>query len=79
MFPEQGAGLYQSANVLVLSDKQATGDAIRTAFAELASQIAAQDVFVLYLTGHGASFDREYPSCRGMRPILRPPRCANAA
>jgi WD40 repeat protein len=60
LFRAQGARLYQSVNVRVLSDAQATGDAIRTALTELASRIAAQDVFVLYLAGHGASFDREY-------------------
>ena len=60
LFREQGARLYQSVNVRVLSDAQATGDAIRTALTELASRIAAQDVFVLYLAGHGASFDRDY-------------------
>ena len=60
LFRAQGARLYQSVNVRVLSDAQATGDAIRTALTELASRIAAQDVFVLYLAGHGASFDRDY-------------------
>jgi WD40 repeat protein len=60
LFRDQGARLYRSVNVRVLSDAQATGDAIRTVIAELASQIAAQDVFVLYLAGHGASFDRDY-------------------
>jgi WD40 repeat protein len=60
VFRAQGARLYQSVHVRVLSDAQATGEAIRTAFAALASQIAAQDVFVLYLAGHGASFDRAY-------------------
>jgi len=62
LFRDQGARLYGPGNVHVhvLSDAQATGDGIRTAFAELASRVAAQDVFVLYLAGHGASFDREY-------------------
>jgi WD40 repeat protein len=60
LFRAQGARLYQSVNVRVLSDAQATGDAIRTALTELASRVAAQDVFVLYLAGHGASFDRDY-------------------
>src|SRR5439155_23571411 len=62
LFRDQGARLYGPGNVhvRVLSDAQATGDAIRTAFAELASRIAAQDVFVLYLAGHGASFDHAY-------------------
>jgi hypothetical protein len=59
-FREQGARLYQSVNVQVLRDEQATGDAIRAALTELASRLAAQDVFVLYLAGHGASFDLEY-------------------
>ena len=67
LFRAQGARFYQSVNVRVLSDAQATADAIRTAFAELASRIAVQDVFVLYLAGHGASFDREYTSSHGMR------------
>ena len=58
LFREQGVRLYRLGNVhvRVLSDAQATGDAIRTAFVELAGQIAAQDVFVLYLAGHGTSF-----------------------
>jgi len=60
LFREQGSRLYQWVNVRVLPDEQATGDAIRAALTELASQIAAQDVFVLYLAGHGVSFDRDY-------------------
>jgi hypothetical protein len=60
VFRAQGTRFYRSVNVRVLSDAQATGDAIRTALAELASQIAAKDVFVLYLAGHGVSFDRDY-------------------
>ena len=60
LFRAQGARLYQSVNVRVLSDAQATGDAIRTALTELPSRVAAQDVFVLYLAGHGASFDHQY-------------------
>jgi uncharacterized caspase-like protein len=62
LFRDQGSRLYgpDNVHVYVLSDAQATGDAIRTALTGLASQIAAQDVFVLYLSGHGASFDGDY-------------------
>jgi WD40 repeat protein len=60
LFREQGQRLYRTVNTRVLTEQQANGDGIRKALEELAGQIAAQDVFVLYLAGHGASFDRDY-------------------
>ena len=60
LFREQGQRLYRTVNARILTDQQATGKGIREALEALAGQIAAQDVFVLYLAGHGASFDRDY-------------------
>ena len=60
LFREQGQRLYRAVNARILTDQQATGEGIRKALEALAGQIAAQDVFVLYLAGHGASFDRDY-------------------
>ncbi len=62
LFERQGARLYgkDKVKVQVLPDSQASGDAIRAALTRTAAAVAPQDVFVLYLAGHGASFDREY-------------------
>jgi hypothetical protein len=60
LFRERGARLYKSIDIRVLTDREATGAAIRAALEGLASRVAAEDVFILYLAGHGASFDRAY-------------------
>ena len=60
LFLKQGQRLYRTVNARILTDHQATGKGIHEALEALAGQVAAQDVFVLYLAGHGASFDRDY-------------------
>jgi len=60
LFREQGKHLYRTVDARVLINQEATGDNIRSTLSQLAGQMAPQDVFVLYLAGHGASFDREY-------------------
>jgi WD40 repeat protein len=60
LFGQQGEKLFSKVNVRLLIDEQATGDGIRSALLDVAKRAAAQDVFVLYLAGHGASFERQY-------------------
>lgn len=61
LFREQGSRrLFESVDVRVLTEEQASRAGVRTALEELAGRIAAQDTFVLYLAGHGASFDGTY-------------------
>lgn len=59
-FRVQGKKLYQTVNVVELRDSQATGQAIRDALAAFAKQADVNDVFVLYLAGHGFAVDDEY-------------------
>jgi WD40 repeat protein len=59
-FRIQGQRLYQSVNVRELRDSEATGAAIREAMAEFARQANDNDVFVLYLAGHGFAANGKY-------------------
>jgi WD40 repeat protein len=60
LFQDRGKGLFRDVDVTILPDEKATGDGIRAAMEALAGRIDAQDVFILYLAGHGATFEREY-------------------
>jgi WD40 repeat protein len=60
LFRAQGAQLFESVDVNVLPDDQATGAAIRAALEKVAARVAPQDVFVFYLAGHGFSFQGTY-------------------
>ncbi|MEE8304073.1 MAG: caspase family protein, partial [Candidatus Tectomicrobia bacterium] len=57
---QQGHSLFKSVQVTRLVDRQATLDGIHTAFRELAAQVQAHDVFVLFLSGHGITVDGQY-------------------
>ncbi|MGH2357289.1 MAG: caspase family protein [Candidatus Limnocylindria bacterium] len=46
--------------VIVLPDGQATRSSIEAAFDRLSARVQPSDVFVLYLAGHGRSFDGRY-------------------
>ena len=60
LFKERGPRLFRAVTARVLPDREASGEAIRGALTKLAGQVAPQDVFVLYLAGHGASLERDY-------------------
>ncbi len=57
---EQGTPHYRQVNVHTLLNEKATREGIRGALAEMAGKVLPQDVFVLYLGGHGRIFDSEY-------------------
>ncbi|MDQ3776708.1 MAG: caspase family protein [Pseudomonadota bacterium] len=56
----QGQGLFTPGIVIVLPDEQATRKGIEAAFDRLSARVQPSDVFVLYLAGHGRSFDGRY-------------------
>lgn len=56
----QGQGLFAPGIVIVLPDRDATRIGIEKAFERLAARVQPSDVFVLYLAGHGRSFDGRY-------------------
>lgn len=60
LLKECGTGLYQNVVVTQLHDQQATRDGIRKAAAELSGKMKSDDVFVLYLAGHGLALDGVY-------------------
>jgi hypothetical protein len=57
---ERAAGLFATTDVTVLRDRQVTVDGLEAAFARIARRVRPGDVFVLYLAGHGTSFDGAY-------------------
>lgn len=60
LFAQQGGRLFARMSLRLLTDEQAGGESIRHALAEMARQMAPQDVAVVYLAGHGVSVDRQY-------------------
>ncbi|WP_254899358.1 caspase family protein [Methylomagnum ishizawai] len=56
-FQAQGAKLYAPGKVEVLLDRQATRDGIVAAMARFKDAVTPDDVFVLYLAGHGFAFN----------------------
>lgn len=59
-FQEHGAKLYRAIDVRGLQDEQATHANIEKEMREFALRVGPNDVFVLYLAGHGAAFERNY-------------------
>jgi WD40 repeat protein len=58
---QRGAGLFDRVEISpTLLDKQATLANIEAAFATLKAKVQPQDVFVLYLAGHGKSVNGDY-------------------
>lgn len=58
---EKAAGrLYESVVVKLITDAEVTGGQLDRAFAEMAGQMQASDVFILYLAGHGKTVDGRY-------------------
>ncbi len=55
-----GAPLFQEVRVMRLFDDQVTIDGLQQAFREVKETISPQDVFVLYLAGHGVTLDGRY-------------------
>lgn len=60
MLAQRGKALFDIAAPKILLDGQANRSGIQAAFAELAGQVKENDVFLLYLAGHGAVFDGAY-------------------
>lgn len=59
--PNSAAGLYKSVVVhpLIL-DGAATKQGLQAAFEELGKSVRPEDVFILYMSGHGATLDGRY-------------------
>ncbi len=57
---ELGKGLFLDVVTYTLPDDKATRKGIEDAVADVASKIQTNDVFVLYLAGHGTALDGEY-------------------
>jgi WD40 repeat protein len=57
---QAAAPLVREVKVTTLFDEQATTAELETAFARVASQISTNDIFVLYLAGHGVTSDGRY-------------------
>jgi WD40 repeat protein len=57
---KQGQALFQVAPPKLLTDAEANKSSIKAAFAELAGKVKQDDVFLLYLAGHGMVFDGAY-------------------
>jgi hypothetical protein len=60
VLPEIQGGLFERVDVRPLLDAQATLAGIRAAFLEQAAKTGPDDVFVLYLAGHGLALDGRY-------------------
>ncbi len=55
-----GERLFADKRIISLPNSEATLDNIKQSFAKLAKQIRPEDVFILYLAGHGKVFDGSY-------------------
>lgn len=69
----QGRHLFSKVEIDTLVDREVTEAALGRAFADLAKKAGEDDVFVLYLAGHGMAIDAEY------RFILPATRYSNQA
>ncbi|MCP4110720.1 MAG: caspase family protein, partial [Desulfobacteraceae bacterium] len=52
--------LFKNVDVRALTDRQASTDGIISAFKEMSLKIRPNDVFVLYMSGHGKALDTRY-------------------
>ncbi|MHA6299751.1 WD40 domain-containing protein [Devosia sp. CAU 1758] len=59
-FRRAGAGLYQSVEVMTLTDADVTSSGLAAAFQTLSARVRARDVFVLFMAGHGKTQDGHY-------------------
>ncbi len=57
---KSGAGLFTNVDVTTLVDGQATRAGIEKAFKTLSAKVQTEDVFVLFLAGHGDIKDGKY-------------------
>ena len=57
---QAGEGIYEKVEVRPVLDADATAANIDKVFAELARDVRAEDVFVLFLSGHGRTLDGRY-------------------
>ena len=55
-----GKGLFRNVLVKTLTDKDASLVGIEIAFRDLSREVKTNDVFVLYVAGHGLSLDGKY-------------------
>jgi WD40 repeat protein len=57
---DSGVGLYSGVHVSTLLDGQVTLNGLRAAFDDLSKVVRPEDVFVMYLAGHGVTEDGRY-------------------
>ncbi len=57
---KHGKGLYDDIYIKYILDKDATKKNIKAAFGEVSKKMSANDVFVLYVAGHGLNVDGNY-------------------
>ena len=57
---QTSASLFRQVRVTPLFDDQATLKGLESAFRDAKATVAAQDVFMLYLAGHGVTLDGRY-------------------
>ena len=55
-----GKGMYSSVSVTELTDEKATSAGIASEFSRLSGSVKADDVFVLYISGHGTAYNGDY-------------------
>jgi hypothetical protein len=54
------APLVREVRVTTLFDEQATAAELEAAFTRVAAQVSTQDIFLLYIAGHGVTLDGRY-------------------
>ena len=59
-FRKSPEGLYAKINIMKVSDEKATGTNISKAFDTLSTLIKPDDIFILFISGHGTASDGEY-------------------
>jgi WD40 repeat protein/uncharacterized caspase-like protein len=57
---EGGKGLYQKSEIILLTDEKATAASLDETFSSLSSKVHSQDVFVLFMAGHGKTVDGRF-------------------